>query len=31
VALAAVFIGIFGAFFLFFYWSRAPVLKAVFG
>jgi rhamnose transport system permease protein len=31
VALAAVFIGIFAAFFLFFYWSRAPVLKAVFG
>jgi rhamnose transport system permease protein len=31
LALAAVFIGIFAAFFLFFYWSRAPVLKAVFG
>ena len=31
VALAAVFIGIFAAFFIFFFWSRAPVLKAVFG
>jgi uncharacterized membrane protein len=31
VALAAVFIIIFAAFFFFFYWSRAPVLKSVFG
>jgi len=31
VTLAAVFIGIFAAFFIFFFWSRAPVLKAVFG
>ena len=31
VGLAAVFIVIFGAFFFFFFWSRAPVLKSVFG
>jgi rhamnose transport system permease protein len=31
VGLAAVFIIVFGAFFFFFYWSRAPVLKSVFG
>jgi hypothetical protein len=31
MALAAVFIAIFAAFFVFFYWSRAPVLKSVFG
>jgi len=30
-ALAVVFIGIFAAFFFFFYWSRAPVLKSAFG
>jgi rhamnose transport system permease protein len=30
-ALAAVFIIVFAAFFFFFYWSRAPVLKSVFG
>jgi rhamnose transport system permease protein len=31
VALAAVFIIIFAVFFFYFYWSRAPVLKSVFG
>jgi rhamnose transport system permease protein len=31
VALTAVFIIIFAAFFFFFFWSRAPVLKSVFG
>jgi rhamnose transport system permease protein len=31
VAMAAVFILIFAAFFFYFYWSRAPVLKSVFG
>ena len=31
VGLAAIFIAVFAAFFLFFFWSRAPVLKAVFG
>ena len=31
VALAAIFIIIFAVFFFFFYWSRAPVLKSVFG
>jgi hypothetical protein len=31
VGLTAVFILIFAAFFFLFYWSRAPVLKSVFG